>query len=48
MSGLAPVFGILAVSVAVADTIPYVRDILRGTTRPTGERGSPGGSSRSS
>ena len=34
MSGLAPVFGILAVGVAVADTIPYVRDILGGTTRP--------------
>jgi hypothetical protein len=34
VSGLAPVFGILAVCVAVADTIPYVRDILRGTTRP--------------
>ncbi len=34
MSELAPVFGILAVGVAVADTIPYVRDILRGTTRP--------------
>ena len=31
---LAPVFAILAVGVAVADTIPYVRDILRGTTRP--------------
>ena len=34
MSELVPVFGILAVGVAVADTIPYVRDILRGTTRP--------------
>jgi hypothetical protein len=34
MSELAPVFGILAVGLAVADTIPYVRDILRGTTRP--------------
>jgi hypothetical protein len=34
MSELAPVFGILAVAVAVADTIPYVRDVLGGTTRP--------------
>jgi hypothetical protein len=34
MSELAPVFGVLAVCVAVADTVPYVRDILRGTTRP--------------
>lgn len=34
MSELAPGFGILAVGVAVADTIPYVRDILRGMTRP--------------
>lgn len=34
MNELAPVFGILAVGVAVADTIPYVRDIVRGTTRP--------------
>jgi len=34
MSEFAPVFGIVAVGVAVADTIPYVRDILRGTTRP--------------
>lgn len=34
MSELLPVFGILAVGVAVADTIPYVRDTLRGTTRP--------------
>jgi hypothetical protein len=34
MSELAPIFGILAVGVAVGDTIPYLRDILRGTTRP--------------
>lgn len=34
MSELAPVLGLLAVGVAVADTVPYVRDILRGTTRP--------------
>ena len=34
MSELVPIFGILAVGVAVADTIPYVRDILGGTTRP--------------
>ena len=34
MSELAPIFGILAVGAAVAGTIPYVRDILCGTTRP--------------
>ena len=34
MTGVAPVLGVLAGVVAVADTIPYVRDILRGTTRP--------------
>jgi hypothetical protein len=34
MSELAPIFGSLAVGVAVADTVPYVRDILGGTTRP--------------
>src|SRR3954466_5981618 len=34
MSSAAPVFGVLAGIVGVADTIPYVRDILRGTTRP--------------
>ena len=34
MTGVAPLFGALAVGVAVADTIPYVRDILAGTTRP--------------
>jgi hypothetical protein len=34
MSELAPLFGLLAVGVAVADTVPYVRDTLRGTTRP--------------
>jgi hypothetical protein len=31
---LAPVFGVLAGVVGVLDTVPYVRDILRGTTRP--------------
>jgi hypothetical protein len=31
---LAPVFGVLAGVVGVVDTVPYVRDILRGTTRP--------------
>ena len=31
---LAPVLGVLAGILAVADTIPYVRDTLRGTTRP--------------
>ena len=34
MSGLAPVLGVLAVLVGIADTIPYVRDTLRGATRP--------------
>jgi hypothetical protein len=34
MSDVAPVLGVLAGGVAVADTIPYVRDTLRGTTRP--------------
>ena len=34
MSGLAPLFGVLAAVVGVVDTIPYVRDILRGSTRP--------------
>lgn len=34
MAGAAPVLGVLAGVVAVADTIPYVRDTLRGTTRP--------------
>ena len=33
-TGVAPVLGVLAGVVAVADTIPYVRDTLRGTTRP--------------
>jgi hypothetical protein len=31
---LAPVLGVLAGVVGVADTIPYVRDTLRGVTRP--------------
>ena len=34
MIELAPVLGILAGLIAIADTIPYVRDTLRGTTRP--------------
>jgi hypothetical protein len=34
MIGLAPVLGVLAGALAVADTIPYVRDTVRGTTRP--------------
>jgi hypothetical protein len=34
MTELAPVLGVLAGAVGVADTVPYVRDILRGTTRP--------------
>ena len=34
MAQLAPILGVLAGVVGVADTVPYVRDILRGTTRP--------------
>ena len=34
MAGFAPALGVLAGVVAVADTIPYVRDTLRGATRP--------------
>ncbi len=34
MTGVAPVLGVLAVLVGIADTIPYVRDTLRGATRP--------------
>jgi hypothetical protein len=34
MSDLVPVLGLAAGAVGVADTIPYVRDTLGGTTRP--------------
>ena len=34
MSELAAPLGVLAGLIAVADTIPYVRDTLRGATRP--------------
>jgi hypothetical protein len=34
VSALAPIFGLLAGVVSVADTVPYVRDTLRGATRP--------------
>jgi len=34
MSYTAPIFGLLAGVVGIADTIPYVRDIARGSTRP--------------
>ena len=34
MNELAPALGVLAALVGVADTIPYVRDIARGSTRP--------------
>jgi hypothetical protein len=34
MDVVVPVLGILAGAIAVADTIPYLRDILRGKTRP--------------
>ena len=39
---LAPVFGVLAGVVGVVDTVPYVRDIVRGTTRPHRGTGSSG------
>jgi hypothetical protein len=34
VSAVAPVFGVLAGLVGVADMVPYVRDTLRGVTRP--------------
>jgi hypothetical protein len=34
LATLAPVFGVTAAVVGIIDTIPYVRDILRGSTRP--------------
>ena len=34
MIALAPVLGVAAGAIAVVDTIPYVRDTLRGRTRP--------------
>jgi hypothetical protein len=34
MSGLAPLCGVLAALVGIADTVPYVRDTLRGITTP--------------
>lgn len=34
MTALAPVLGVLAGACAVANTIPYIRDIVRGQTRP--------------
>ncbi len=34
MTWVAPVLGVLAGVVTIADTIPYVRDTVRGTTRP--------------
>ena len=34
MTDVAPVLGVLAGLAGIADTIPYVRDIVRGTTRP--------------
>src|SRR5262245_39509688 len=34
VSYIAPVLGLLAGVVGVADTIPYVRDTVRGSTRP--------------
>src|SRR5688500_8457945 len=34
MTEIVPVLGVLAGAIGVADTIPYVRDFLRGSTRP--------------
>lgn len=34
MNDLAPLLGVLAGLAGIADTIPYVRDTLRGSTRP--------------
>ena len=34
MTYIAPVLGVLAGVVGIADTIPYVRDTIRGSTRP--------------
>src|SRR3954471_22976285 len=34
MAHLAPVLGVLAGLLGIADTVPYVRDTLRGSTRP--------------
>jgi hypothetical protein len=34
MTGVVPVLGVLAGLIGVLDTIPYVRDIFRGSTRP--------------
>ncbi len=34
MTEAAPVLGVLAALVGIADTIPYIRDTLRGSTRP--------------
>jgi hypothetical protein len=34
MSDIVPILGVLAALIGVADTIPYVRDTLRGVTRP--------------
>jgi hypothetical protein len=34
MNEITAVLGILSGGVGVADTIPYVRDVLRGATRP--------------
>ena len=34
MTEIGPVLGVLAGAIGVADMIPYVRDTLRGTTRP--------------
>jgi hypothetical protein len=34
MNDIFPIVGVAAGAVAVADTLPYIRDILRGSTRP--------------
>lgn len=34
MADLTPILGLLAGAVGIVDTVPYVRDMLRGLTRP--------------
>ena len=34
MNELAPILGVLGGVAGIADTIPYVRNTVRGTTRP--------------
>ena len=39
MTGVAPVLGVLAVLVGIADTVPYVRDTCAARPGRTGARG---------